>query len=263
MNMNKNYFTELWELQTIWGEEIFYKEVVDSETFVGLSSTVPIEYFNLVYPKVSNPKKLNIKEVESFFERIKEKPSIYLLDQHIKNGFVEYLVRLGFKFESRDTWMGFDKNTYLNNPIKSQITEVTPDNFYDFKTVLGEVFKDFTGNPRYLEICEKTLSGEMKNKVADLKSQFFLIYEGGRPVSGAAMFSSVKNNFAYLHNGGTLKEFRGKGYQSDLIRHRTNIALSMNINRIYAIVDHGGQSWSNFIKSGYNQMHMGVLVVKK
>ena len=261
ITMYKNYFHELWQLQQRWAYKIFYEKIIDEETFGGFTSSIPGEYFNLVFPKVNKPEDLNLSEILHLFAEIKEKPAIFLFEDQAKDGFVEYLVRQGYKFECRDCWMGYDPKTYNDKTISSKIIEVTPKTFSDFKTVLGEIFKKFPGNTAYLEICEKTLKGDLVNDFTDLKSRFFLIYENGKPVSGAGMFSSVKNNFAYLHDAGTLKDFRGKGYQSDLIHYRVNKAVEEGINRIYSSVDHRTQSWSNFINCGLNQMHMGILLV--
>lgn len=260
--MYLNYFPELWQLQQRWAYKIFYNKIINEKTFGGFTSSIPGEYFNLVFPKIERPEELDLAEIDKLFSEIKEKPAVFLFEQQVKDGFVEYLIRQGFKFECRDCWMGYDPKTYIKKEVGSQIVEITADTFSDFKAVVGKVFKEFPGNNRYLEICRRTLNDEPLNKFEDLKSRFFVIYENGKPVSGAGMFSSIKNNFAYLHDAGTLKEFRGKGYQSDLIIFRVDKAIEEGIDRIYSSVDHGTQSWSNFINCGLNQMHMGILLVK-
>ena len=83
------------------------------------------------------------------------------------------------------------------------------------------------------------------------------------PAAGAGLFYSEQGNFAYLHNAGTLNEYRKKGYQTTLIKHRVNIALENGIDNIYSIVEQGEQSWSNCIKNGFNQVQVMNILVKK
>lgn len=147
--------------------------------------------------------------------------------------------------------------------MNSKIIVVTPENFVDYNSVLGKVFSDFPGNKTYMKILEKTISDKLKSDFPGLKSDLYIIYKNGKPASGAAMFYSKEGNFAYLHDAGTLKEFRGKGYQTDLIRHRVNKAISLGIDRIYTSVTQGSTSWSNSIKCGLNEMHTGFILLKK
>lgn len=260
--MFRNYFNEVWDLHYQWGNGVLYKQPHDLKTARIITSEIPGEWYNLAFPIVNDPQNFDLTEVEKELTTGGNKISIVLLEKHLAVGFAEKLVRNGYKFTGRDTWVGYDKISYLNNQVKAKIVDVYPQKFYDYDAVLGKVFSDFPGNQKYNEICRQTINGELIGKFPGLKSELYLIYENDKPVSGAGMFYSKEGNFAYLHDAGTLTEFRGKGYQSDLIRHRINKAVSVGIDRIYSSVEHGEQSWVNCIKCGLNQMHTGNMFLK-
>lgn len=259
--MYRKYFDEVWKLHHEWGIGLLDREAVKLPTATVYLSDISGEYFNFATPTVSVPEQLDLESVRKVFEIQKIKPAFFLLEEHVVNGFSEYLIRKDFRFKGRDTWVGYDKNTYVNNQVNSSVTIVKLETFSDYSAVLGKVFSDFPGNPTYLEILMKSFSGHLNESFPDLSSAMYLIYEQDKPVGGAAMFYSKENNFAYLHDAGTLEEHRGKGYQSDLIKHRINIAIELGIDRIYSSIDHGGKSWSNTIKCGLNQMHTGQIFV--
>lgn len=260
--MFSNYFPEIWKLFPKVLNGVLFHDIEDLGYAELITSPVPGEYFNFAVPTVTDYSKLDIAQLRKKLLDQKQKLCIYLLEEHQKAGFVEYLIRQGLKFEGRDSWMGYDKSTYINSTIKSSVTLVTINNFDDYKYVSEQVFSDFPGNDVYIKICRKTLE-KVFSPTHDLISKMYLIYEGNKPVANGGLFYSVKENFAYLHDAGTLEQYRGKGYQSDLIKYRVNEAVANGIDRIFASVDHGGKSWSNTIKCGLNNLHTGMMFVDK
>lgn len=261
--MSKNYFDEVLQLQFKLLTGVLYNEVRKLRTCQIALSDIPGEYINFAIPTVESPHDLNRDEIEQVLTAKKEKPSICLVQKHLENGFAEYLVREGYSFEDMESWMGYDKNTYKAQDVKSKITSVSSSNFSDFQEVLGKVFEDFPGNETYLQACLETMQGKRKSSVDDLKLELYLIYDNGKPAAGAGLFYSKSENYAYLHDAGTLEQYRGKGYQTDLIRHRINVAIENDIDRIYSCVEFGSKSWSNSIKCGLNTMQTNILMVKK
>lgn len=261
--MYRNYFKEVWDLHLQWAKGVLYKDILQKTTSKLVISEIGGEFYNFAFPTINNPSEFDQKEVEEILTEKNEKPVIVLLEEHQKVGFTEHLIRGGYTFWARDTWMGYDEETYKNTEVKSEVVKITPDQFPDYNAVLGKVFVDWPGNDTYNEICRKTITGEIKGDFPGLQSELYVIYDNGKPAAGAGMFYSKEGNFAYLHDAGTLEEYRGKGYQTDLIRHRTNIALEKGIDRIYSSVEHGEQSWSNMIKTDFNDMHTSLFLVKK
>lgn len=261
--MHRKYFNEIWELHQKWSIGVLYGEILQTKSAKIILSDIGGEYYNFADPIVQTPEEFDLEEITKVLESHNEKPAVVINKTHQENGFMEFLVRNDFKFAGTDSWMGYDKETYKDNTVHAKITNVTSEQFADYNSVLGVVFADFPGNEKYNEICQKTVTREIKGEFPGLQSELYLIYDNGKPAAGAGMFYSKDENFAYLHDAGTLDEYRGKGYQSDLLKHRINIAIENGIDRIYSSVEQGSTSWSNCIKCGLNDMHTGMIFVKK
>ena len=254
-------FNKFWKID--WGVGIFYKAVKKSNNFALIEGYIPHEYFNFVLPSGSNFSATDLTNIESEFSKLNLKPAVYLTEQYQQLGFIEMLVRNGYKFKSSEVWVaGVIKDLLLTDNINDniQVIEVSIKNFNDFSFVADTNWSNDPTQLPYSKICEETLSGEKFH--TGVTSRFFVIYENNKPVSSAGMFYSQKDDFAYLHCDSTLPEYRGKGYQNKLIKHRLKIASELGITAVYSIVEEGSVSWSNFIKLGFNQIQKLVLLTK-
>lgn len=260
--MRNSSFDNLWKLHWKWGKGILVNEIRQTDTGTVYLSDILGPYYNFATPKTKKPEEFNHKEVERILKSKGHKPSVFLTEKQQDLGFTEHLIKNGYKFDARDTWVLLDKGLYKNKRGKAKITDVIPETFKDFNKVLSKVFSDFDGNEKYLEICLKILKGEAENIFSDFSSRLYVIYDDKEPAAGAGLFYSKQGNFAYLHNAGTLKKYRKRGYQTALIKHRVNVALENGIDNIYSIVEQGGQSWSNCIKNGFNQAQVMYVLVK-
>lgn len=258
-----NYFDELWDLYPEWSKGILVKEEVKGKTVEVFLSDVPGQYHNFAVPKVSTPQELDLEEIKELLARNGRSLSICLTENQQKTGFIEFLEKNNFVLDSRDCWVGYDPSTYISSPVDVEIIKVTTQTFDDYDEVLGKVFSDFPGNEKYLEMCRKTLTGEIKNDFPGLKSEFFLIYDDQKAVSGGGLFYSKEKNFAYLHDAGTLEEYRGRGYQTNLLRFRINKARGLGINRIYSSVEKESISWRNCLKLGLFELQTLFIFVEK
>jgi hypothetical protein len=255
--MTQEDFQKLFNTHWKWQKGVFSTDIVEEDGVVYYFGRLNSEFFDVAIPQVGTPNKLNLDLIKRRFEAAERTPSFYLTEELQKKGFVEYLIRNGFSLLDSDTWMVLDESVYGEQEPNSKVTEVDLDKFGDYYSVLSVVFKDFQSNEKYLEICKNSLAGKVKSEnFDDFKSELYLIYDNDKPAAGGGMFYSVKGNFAYLHDAGTLEEFRGKGYQTDLIKYRANKALGLGINRIYSLTEQGEQSWKNMIKIGFNQLYV-------
>lgn len=244
-------FEEFWTLHGQWASQTpIIKETIELTSSKLYLSDVPGEFFNFAVPKTESPGNLDLAEIG--------KNGIYLFEKYWHCGFLEHLTKNGYKFLGTDCWLVSGRDANLEMQISTNILEVSRETFPDFYKVMSVVFKNFSGNKKYLEVCRDSLTN--KTLGCDLQSKFFLIYEGGKPVSGAGVFFSQANNIAYFHNAGTLENFRGKGYQTSLIKHRLKLVRDLGINRIYAITELGSSSWKNYLKLGFDQAQVAVIM---
>jgi GNAT superfamily N-acetyltransferase len=262
LNTDESFFESLWDAHFDWSTGILYSKIVKTPTATIYLSDISGEYYNLAVPTVENPEQLNFDEIDRVLQESHNKTSFTLFSKHQDKGFSEYLIRKGFKSHGGDCWVVLDQEAYTNRIVSASVAEATPESFKDYYSVLSPVFKNFPGNEMYLDLCLKSIKGELSGKYKDLVSKLYIIYDNGKPASGAGLFYSKESDIAYLHDGGTLPEYRGKGYQTALLRHRSNIALEQGISRIYSSVEPSGQSWSNCIKVGFTQTPWTMLLVK-
>lgn len=259
--MNKE-FDKLWELHSTWDKGILIREIRKTKSAKTYLSEINGTYSNFVTPEVDEPEEFNLAEVEQVLAEAGQKFSIYLFEDKQSSGFTEFLVRRGYKLESRDTWLVLDMDLYKKRDINSEIVKVTSDNFVDYRKLLVGVFGEFPGMEKYLDVYLNSIREGTKSSFSDLVSELYLIYDNGNVASGAGVFYSKKGNFAYFHSSRTIKDYRGKGYQTDLIHKRVNVALENGISQIYVVADHGSQSWSNWIKNGFRQIQVTNTFVK-
>lgn len=238
------------------------KKIIKTKYFTTTLSKVKSEYFSITTPNTTNPQQFNIEQVESIYQQDKQKPSIYLFERHQKLGFIEHLVKKGYQLDSKESWMVYLNKRALKVNNKVEVRELNKDDFRDFYEVVSQAFIDFDANESYQKLVKKSLGNIKNNIYKDLQSKIFVIYEKSKPVSAGGLIFSPTHNFAYLHNAGTIKNYRGKGLQTALIKHRVSIALKNNITNIYSLVDEGGQSWRNMINSNFYQKQVGYIFIK-
>lgn len=112
--MYRKYFKEVLDLHQKWAIGILYKKVIQDKTATIILSEIPGEYYNFAIPTVTEPELLDLDSVEKLLKTAGRKLSIFLLEEHLKAGFAEYLIRKGLVFDDRDSWMGYDPETYLD-----------------------------------------------------------------------------------------------------------------------------------------------------
>lgn len=213
--------------------------------------------YSFAFPTTLKPQTLNLTEIKKGFSSFNPQATVYLAEEHVKKGFPEYLVRNHYTFGFTDTWMVFKRSSSKISLSKKPLVQlITPQTFKDYYYILSRVFADWSGNEKYLQICKDSITDKIKPAVSDLKSELYVIYEHGQPASAASLFFSKKLKTGYLHNDGTLKEFRNRGYQTALINHRVARLLAEGIETIYAIVEYGGTSWRNYVRCGFQTIQI-------
>ncbi len=257
-------FADLQKIHHTWGLDVWIKEKHQLDQSVILNeSELNSVYFTFAYATADTISPDQLSSIESAFNDISAQPALYINDNQQSHKVTEFLVRNGYKLSSQDAWMLYSSGTKVEKSAGVTVADIDVDSFDDFSSILSVVFADFDQNSRYLDICKKSLVYKPENGMDDFASAFYVIYDNETPASGAGMFYSVKHNFAYLHNAGTLDAFRGKGYQSALIKHRIHLAQSLGISRMYSIVSRGSTSWANMIRCGLDEAQRPIICTKK
>jgi GNAT superfamily N-acetyltransferase len=236
-------------------------QVVNTEFYTFIDSRISTPYFNFAIPKIGNINVFPLLEVESKFKNVNKPPTIYLLENQ-QNGFIPTLTQNGYVKCSADTWVMYSGALAEAKQPNNTIHPISFDDFENFESILLPVFADFAGNADYQRVIKDSLKGTHDFINHDLTSEAFIIFKDDVPASGGALLYSKRGNYAYLHNAGTLPEYRKKGYQSDLIRYRTKRALNLGIQNIFSLVELGGQSHKNMLANGYKTLHTAEIYTK-
>lgn len=248
--MIKN-FSDLWRAHSEWGQGILIKEIKPLKIADVYFGNTPDEWFNFALPKVKEPAELNLSEIKKVLSPACSLATIYLWEKHIKSGFPEFLTKNGYKLMGTDTWVVFNKKAARDLETDIPVKHISSSKFPDYEKVTIDVFKedwDYDNRP-YVEMCRKSLTGEMKSKAPGFSSEFFMIYKNGNPAAGAGLF--LTKEIGYFHNDATFKKYRKKGYHTALIKERINFCLEKGIKALYSIVEHKSQSFKNYNRCGF------------
>jgi len=243
-------FTSLWKAHSEWEQGILVKEIKPLKTADAYIGNTPDAWYNFALPRVEKPAELDLGEIKKILFPISPPATIYLFGKHIKAGFSKFLTQNGYEFFGTDTWMVFNKKAGKDLKTDVQVEHIGLSKFPDYDKVTVGVFKeeDYDNKP-YVEICRKSLTGEMKSKAPGFSSEFFMIYENGKPAAGAGLF--LTKEIGYFHNDATFKEYRKKGYHIALIKKRIEFCLDKGIEKLYSIVEHKSQSFRNYKRCGF------------
>ncbi len=257
-------FQEIWGLHIQWSFGVLYREIQTLPTSKVFLSDVPTNYLNFALPTVNSPEKLDINATQKILSSVRHKTAFKLFDSHREAGFSEYLVRRGFKLSSASAFFLFNQDNYIDAVVKHEVVEVGTDKLEEYMAVSREAFSNESELAEgYIAMERNFLDHKTKSNFSDVSLNLYAICEDDQVVAIGATFLSKEHNFTYLHDGGTLLEKRGKGYQTSLIRHRINSALKQGITRIYVTADHGNQSWHNCIRNGFNQIGLVESFIEK
>ncbi|MEK9179465.1 MAG: GNAT family N-acetyltransferase [Patescibacteria group bacterium] len=153
----------------------------------------------------------------------------------------------GYKKDLDDLYVY--KELDKNNEVPSlNFAEVNKNNLNLFIQVSTECFPDFPNNTEYCEFCYKISSA-----VKDKRNLNIVLMIDNKVAAFGSVLVSSELKIAYLHNLGTLGQFRRKGYFEALVKYLSNFAFQNGATIICANVEDGGASHSGFTKLGYKK----------
>ncbi|MGG6314542.1 GNAT family N-acetyltransferase [Paenibacillus macerans] len=72
----------------------------------------------------------------------------------------------------------------------------------------------------------------------------------------------IRGEEGYLANDFTFPDYRGRGAQTALIRHRLEAARSLGLSRLYTDVEFATVSHANMLKCGFRNIYMNAFWMK-
>lgn len=225
---------------------VVYTKIKDYPTFLQLKSVFPSKWFNLIVPSVSiNEFSWDDSEKLINSEKRKGVGVSYYINEKDVDSYKDELTKRGYSEFATDVYMFLlMKKKFV---VKEKFSEVSRVSLNKYLSMNEECFPDWEYNRRYGEYFYKLklkgVQGKfLSNTMIKLKDDF---------VAFGSVVASKKMNIAYLHNAGTVKIHRKKGFHNKLIKYRCNQAFNEGVKNIYSIVEEGKGSYISLSKLGF------------
>jgi len=174
----------------------------------------------------------------------------YYIRQTLLDDYSDYLKGLKLSQDYIDSYMVLN----VLNPIEFEdnnatLAEVTSDNFKQFKSAALQIFESWGNEEDYVNYFNEL----GKNNTSEKSFKDYILEYNGSVVSIASVIFDTELNLAYIHNAGTLPEFRRNGYFNIINSFIINKAFELGISRVYSITEKGGESYNAYKKLGFKE----------
>lgn len=230
-------------------DKILNSSVYPCETFLHVKSYYKDIWYNFIVPTVG-VNTFNFDEAQKIIEHENEDgvSVSYYVNHELYTQFKSALVALGKEEVVAEMYMYLNVNQPLQVENANKIKELSQENLQDYLNKSQLCFPEWENNRDYsLQFFEYSQKQPFTNKTV----KNFVLVEQNEVVSFGSIIVDTEARLAYLHNSGTSPNHRKKGYHTELIKHRINIALEHGVNEVYAIVEENSKSQVNMQRLGF------------
>lgn len=175
--------------------------------------------------------------------------SLYIPEE-FKESFADYLSENEYTLDFVDCFLMKDlKEEYTITQDDNVIVEVASDNFDEFLSAALKTFPEWGNEEDYTRFFAELAQNSTETKIF----KDFMLKANDTVASFGSIIMDKEINLAYVHNSGTLEQFRRQGYFTTLNMSFCNQALFNKINRIYVIVEQGEESHQAYQKMGFTE----------
>jgi hypothetical protein len=224
-----------------------YELIDEYSTFTHFRSIFDYSYYNFIVPKVGVDL-LDLVAVKRLVksESVSGKQLSFYINENMADDYSELLKSLGYNFLFDDTYMY--KRIVSKYDTGSEFESAKTEDFNEYLQTSKICFPEWNSDP-YISFC----FGTNQSAESDIFNRNIVIRRSGKIASFGSVIVSGDLSLGYLHNAGTVPEFRGRGMHSELIKIRSNTALSSGADTTFTIVEEGGNSYRNMVKMGYKK----------
>lgn len=205
---------------------------------------VPLTYLDKFDSQSAHDLFLNLQE--------NDKNISYYIRQTLVDEYRDYFKRLKLSEDYVDSYMvkeviepiEFDSNGTL-------LVEVEEDFFEDYKYTALEIFNNWANEEDYVNYFNQLSKEHTKDFTKVFKD--YVLTLNNTIVSIGSTIYDIEMNLAYIHNAGTVSDYRRNGYFNILNNLIINEAVRMGINRIYSITEQGSESYNAYKKLGFKE----------
>jgi GNAT superfamily N-acetyltransferase len=241
---------------------IIYSDITRYPTFIHIASSFKDLWYNFIFPTTN----VDQFDWDSAFGVIKEQKNIFgkqvsfYIHSTLDKNFQEMLSKNKYSKASSDVYMykRLEEETNESDLNNYKLETVDKTNEEQYLEMSQLHFPDWENGDKYTRRCL-----EMNGKVDDKESVAFLLKVNNTAVSSGGIILSPKSNLAYLHNVGTLAEFRRKGYFSIILQKMCAYAKSKGINEVFSIVEEDSASYHGHVKIGFEKRDVFYVYTKE
>lgn len=197
----------------------------------------------------------NSQEAHDLFlnEQDQGKNISYYLRSTLLDDYKDYFNKLRITEDYVDSYMLKlleNKEQIENND--TILEEVNDSNFEEYKLNALEIFNTWSNEEDYVSYFNQ-LSKSSSNGEEKFYKDYVLTLNKSIVSIGSVIFD-IDMNLAYVHNAGTVTDYRRNGYFYILNKCIINKALEYGINRIYSITEKDSDSFNAYTKLGFKEV---------
>jgi len=226
-----------------------YTDIIKKETFFHLRSVFDAQWYNFVVP-IIGVDEFNWKEANEVVkvEELKNKKISYYVHAQLIPGYRPRLQNLHYTDFARDSYMFAKLDKRLDN-AQGKLVPIDKDNSEEYFEMAVKCFPEWDEEKEYSEYFLN-----LEKKKTEKEYHSYLLEVDGKNVSFGSVIISPEHNLSYLHNAGTLPEYRRRGYFSALNKHLCNLSLDKGVNEIFGLVEKTGPSYFALQKLGFKPL---------
>lgn len=180
-------------------------------------------------------------------------PCFDITPNHMTEEVAAALCEKGFIPGQQLVFMFIELSNELELTSSFQIERVTERNAEEF---IAWIKQSMDG----MELNEEIIARTKAYFYSPLFLNYMLRVDGNPAAMGSLYLNGEEG---YIANDYTFESFRGRGYQSALLRHRLTDAFHLGVKTVYTDVEFGSTSHNNMGKAGFQTAYLNTFWIKK
>jgi len=220
-------------------EDNIYTEVKRGKDFWETKSIYKDAWYNFIIPLIS-AQSFSWKEANAIITKARGRGRDVSLsiEKSILPGYLKELEAQNYKKFGSDVYMHQTLENTFEGTV-GELVEVDESNLDEYICMTKECFPEWDNIEEYSRYFYQLTSATDKKFIY----KTYLLKVDDSYVSFGSLMLAPKLNLAYLHNAGTVKKHRHKGYYSSMAKLRCNVALQSGLGEIFLLVEEDGGSF--------------------
>ena len=218
---------------------IVYTDIVDEESFLYIKSRFKDPWYNFVIP-VTSSNKLDWDRAGEVIKKAKDNDNIemsFYIHDSLVSDYEKTLTQKGYEDFGTDLYMHLKINKPFDD-VQGDFINLDKADYEEYLEATVKCFPDWENEKKYSEYFFS-----LTKNPSEVIHSTVLLKENNKLVSFGSMAISKELKLSYLHNLGTLKEYRNKGLATTIIKYFCNMALENGVDEMYGLLEYGGASY--------------------